>query len=78
MKTRSGFEVLDSLASVPASQWDALAANHPLLSHAFLHALHESGCASAETGWAPCYVTHWRDGALSFASRPMTDTGSRR
>jgi predicted N-acyltransferase len=67
MKTRSGFEVLDSLASVPASQWDALAANHPLLSHAFLHALHESGCASAETGWAPCYVTHWRDGALSAA-----------
>jgi predicted N-acyltransferase len=67
MKTRSGFEVLDSLASVPASQWDALAANHPLLSHAFLHSLHESGCASAETGWAPCYVTHWRDGALSGA-----------
>jgi predicted N-acyltransferase len=67
MKTRSGFEVLDSLASVPAPHWDALAANHPLLSHAFLHALHESGCASAETGWAPCYVTHWRDGALSAA-----------
>ncbi len=67
MKTRSGFEVLDSLSSVPASQWDALAANHPLLSHAFLHALHESGCASAETGWAPCFVTHWRDGALSAA-----------
>jgi predicted N-acyltransferase len=67
MKIRSGFGVLDSLASVPASQWDALAAHHPLLSHAFLHALHESGCASAETGWAPCYVTHWRDGALSAA-----------
>lgn len=67
MKTRSGFEVLDSLASIPASQWDALAANHPLLSHAFLHALHESGCASAETGWAPCYVTHWRDGVLAAA-----------
>ena len=67
MKTRSGFEVLDSLASVPASQWDALAANHPLLSHAFLHALHESGCASDETGWAPCYVTHWREGTLAAA-----------
>ena len=67
MKTRSGIQVLDSLASIPASDWDALAANHPLLSHAFLHALHESGCASAETGWAPCYLTLWRDGRLAAA-----------
>jgi len=67
MKTRSGIQVLDSLASIPVSDWDALAANHPLLSHAFLHALHESGCASAETGWAPCYLTLWRDGRLAAA-----------
>lgn len=67
MKTRSGIEVLDSLASIPASDWDTLAGNHPLLSHAFLHALHESGCASAQTGWAPCYLTQWRDGRLAAA-----------
>jgi len=67
MKTHSGIQVLDSLASIPAADWDALAANHPLLSHAFLHALHESGCASAETGWAPCYLTLWRDGRLAAA-----------
>ena len=67
MKTRSGIQVVDSLASIPASDWDALAGNHPLLSHAFLHALHESGCASAETVWAPCYVTLWRDNRLAAA-----------
>jgi predicted N-acyltransferase len=67
MNTRSGIQVLDSLASIPASDWDTLAGNHPLLSHAFLHALHESGCASAETGWAPCYLTQWREGKLAGA-----------
>lgn len=67
MKTRSGIQVVDSLASIPASDWDALADDHPLLSHAFLHALHESGCASAQTGWAPCYLTLWRDDRLAAA-----------
>jgi predicted N-acyltransferase len=67
MKTRSGIQVVDSLASIPASGWDALAGNHPLLSHAFLHALHESGCASAESGWAPCYLTLWKDARLAAA-----------
>ncbi|MEO8156444.1 MAG: GNAT family N-acetyltransferase [Betaproteobacteria bacterium] len=67
MKTRSGIQVVDSLASIPASDWDALAGNHPLLSHAFLHALHESGCASARTGWAPCHLTLWRDDRLAAA-----------
>jgi predicted N-acyltransferase len=67
MKTRSGIQVVDSLASIPASDWDALAANHPLLSHAFLHALQESGCASAETGWAPCHLTMWRENRLAAA-----------
>jgi len=67
MKTRSGIQVVDSLTSIPASDWDALGGKHPLLSHAFLHALHESGCASAETGWAPCHLTLWRDNRLAAA-----------
>ena len=67
MKTRSGIQVLDSLASIPAADWDALAGSHPLLSHAFLHALHETGCASAETGWSPCYLALWREGRLAAA-----------
>ena len=51
--------ILDSLAGVDAAQWDALARGNPTLAHAFLDALHASGCASAESGWAPQYLTAW-------------------
>ena len=67
MKPRSGIEVFDSLASIPAVDWDALAQKHPLLSHAFLHALEESGCVRAETGWTPCHLGLWREGRLAAA-----------
>ena len=67
MKTRHGIQVLDSLASVSAPEWDALAGRHPLLRHAFLHALHESGSACADTGWAPCYLVLRNGGALRAA-----------
>jgi len=56
--------VIDSLADVPAPAWDALVGDAPLLSHAFLHALHETGCASPRTGWTPRYVTAWQAGTL--------------
>ncbi len=55
------------LAQVPAPEWDALAAHHPLLSHAFLSALHETGCAVPATGWRPCYLTAWRGPKLAGA-----------
>ena len=40
------------------------------LSHAFLHALHESGCAAPETGWTPRYLTAWR-GELLVGAMPL-------
>ncbi len=49
-------EVRDSIAGVPAHEWNALAGDDPFLRHEFLHALHETGCASAETGWAPRFL----------------------
>jgi predicted N-acyltransferase len=52
------------LAALPPAQWDALAAGQPLLSHAFLSALHDSGCASPRTGWRARYVTAWADETL--------------
>jgi predicted N-acyltransferase len=70
MKTRNGLQVLDSLASVAAPEWDALTGGHPLLRHAFLHALHESGCASPDTGWAPCYLAV-RDAGRLTAAMPL-------
>src|SRR6266542_1943139 len=52
------------LSAIDAREWNALAPSHPFLSHAFLSALHETGCASRETGWQARFVTAWRDGTL--------------
>ena len=50
--------LLPKIDEVSEDQWDALipSGNHPFLTHRFLHALEASGCASAETGWAPRHV----------------------
>src|SRR4029079_14460196 len=48
-----------ALGAIDAATWNALAGDHPFLSHAFLAALHDSGCASAQTGWTPRYLTAW-------------------
>ncbi len=48
---------LDSLADIDARQWNALAGgSQPFLRHEFLLALEETGCASAESGWAPQHL----------------------
>jgi len=52
------------IETIGAADWDALAGGKPLLSHAFLRALHETGCASRAAGWTPCYLTAWRDDVL--------------
>jgi predicted N-acyltransferase len=52
------------LGAIAPADWNALSGAQPFLSHAFLNALHETGCASPETGWTPQYLTAWREGAL--------------
>ncbi len=52
------------LSSLPARDWDRLAGATPLLSHAYFSALHESGCASPETGWTPHFLTAWNHAEL--------------
>jgi predicted N-acyltransferase len=49
-------EVADTLSGVPAEQWNRLAGGNPFLSHEYLSALHETGCATGRTGWAPQYL----------------------
>ena len=56
--------IVDSLAAIDPAAWNRLVGDRPLQSHAFLHALHETGCASPETGWTPRYMTAWRDKVL--------------
>ena len=62
--------VTDTLAAIEPSSWDALAGGQPLLSHAFLHALHETGCASPATGWAPRYLL-LREGNTLVGGMPL-------
>jgi predicted N-acyltransferase len=55
------------LEAIAAADWDALAGGHPFLRHAFLEALHVTGCASPSTGWTPRYLTAWRGQRLAGA-----------
>lgn len=59
--------IIDSLADIDPAQWQALAGDNPTLSHSFLHALHETGCAAPRTGWSPRYLVLHRDGVLQAA-----------
>ena len=59
--------ILDTLAGVDRAQWNALAQGNPTLAYEFLTALHDSGCASAKTGWAPQYLTAWDGDQLAGA-----------
>ncbi len=60
-------EVIDSLAVVPADDWNRCAGDNPFLSHEFFSALHDTGCASQETGWTARFVTLWRGRRLAGA-----------
>ena len=60
-------EVLDTLAGVPAEKWNSLTAGEPFLSHEFLSALHETGCAASASGWTPQYLLLRQNGALTAA-----------
>ncbi len=66
--------VLSSLAEAGQPAWDALVSlqpeANPFLSYAFLHAMHESGSASEDTGWQPQYLTLWQGDTLA-AALPM-------
>jgi len=55
------------LEAIGSADWDALVPGQPLLSHAFLDALHATGCASPRTGWRPCYLTAWNGARLAGA-----------
>jgi len=55
--------VLDDLSAVDPADWNRLAAGHPMLSHEFFHALHQSGCATADSGWLPQFLTLWDEAA---------------
>lgn len=46
-------EIQDSFSVIDAAQWDALTDGMPLLSHAFISAMEQSGSIGKGTGWQP-------------------------
>lgn len=60
-------EVVATLAGINPREWNSLAAGNPFLRYEFLSALHDTGCASPDTGWTPQYLVLMEDGALAGA-----------
>ncbi len=54
-------KILDSLATIPSKDWDALIDNNPTLRHAFLQSMIDAACTTAKTGWLPQFLTLWRE-----------------
>ena len=46
-------ELVAGISGIDAQQWDALTDGSPILSHAFLSALEDTGCVGAGSGWQP-------------------------
>jgi predicted N-acyltransferase len=50
-------KVLSGVDEIAAAEWDACAGpDNPFVSHAFLNALEDTGCASGVTGWLPRHL----------------------
>ncbi|MDH4192361.1 MAG: GNAT family N-acetyltransferase, partial [Betaproteobacteria bacterium] len=68
--------IVDSPADIAAARWDTLAAgnsgtgSNPFMSHAFLSALIETGCASPRSGWTARFLLIERDGE-AVAAMPL-------
>lgn len=75
MQPLNGFHLLDSIAQVEATAWDALLGpdprlRHPACRHAFLLSLEQSGAVSADSGWLPRHASLWQHGKL-VAAMPL-------
>ncbi len=59
--------IVESLGGIDAAAWNRLGDGNPFLRHEFLHALIDTGCASAGSGWQPQILVLERDGELAGA-----------
>ncbi len=59
--------VAERIAEIPAEAWDACAGrDDPFVSYAFLGALEDAGCVSADSGWLPHHLAvEGPDGAIA-------------
>lgn len=69
--------LLDSLQSIPATDWDALHdGQNPFVSHAFLSGLEQHGCLREDWGWQPRHFTLWEGDSLVGAIPGYLKTNS--
>ncbi len=72
--------VTDDPSALDGPAWDGLLAAQsrptPFMRHAYLAALHTHGCAVAETGWTPRFVSVHRGGELVAAAPAYLKTHS--
>jgi predicted N-acyltransferase len=66
--TSARVKVLESVLDVSAHAWDALVppGAAPVLRHAWLAAMEQSGSATPERGWRATHLTLWRGDALDW------------
>lgn len=77
MTSSTRLAIVTSLSQIDATEWNALAGDQPFVRHEFLSILHDTGCASPETGWTPYYLTLQREGRLAGAVPLYVKTHSR-
>jgi uncharacterized protein len=53
--------VADSLADINPADWDRLIDGNPTLKHAWLQAMIDANCTTAQTGWLPQFILLTRD-----------------
>jgi predicted N-acyltransferase len=64
--------IVDSIASIPAQQWNALeTGGNPFVRHEFLLALERTGCVGAGTSWTPCHLLLQTAGGEIEAALPL-------
>ncbi len=62
------FETLDSLGTLTAAEWNALAGlDDPFMEHEFLYGMETCGLIGEHSAWIPRYLLAWRDHRLVAA-----------
>ncbi|MFM0741695.1 GNAT family N-acetyltransferase [Paraburkholderia xenovorans] len=70
MSSKVEIHVVDSISEVDAEEWNALSDGNPFVQHEFLSAMHDTGCATVQTGWQPSYLL-MRTGAQLAGAMPL-------
>ena len=64
--------IVENISDISAKDWDTLAGNtNPFVSHAFLSAIEETGCATQQTGWLPHHLIIEDESNKIIAASPL-------